>query len=154
MWAKGMFESSTALSSSHFVKELSLQRNLHFGMTQLYWKYRSLLACEVLPDGDPSNKPQELAEEANGLIARHRNKAEDIENELWGRPIERYTRQLFKDPCARLAQISSYSEELANAYGLSYVTSLWRESLETDLLWDVDGTPTARPSDYCAPSWS
>lgn len=98
--------------------------------------------------------PQKLVDEANELIAKHRNKAVDLESDLWGQPVERYTRMVSKDPQARLALISSHSEELANKYDLSYAAGLWRESLFADLLWYVDGTPSSRPSDYCAPSWS
>jgi hypothetical protein len=98
--------------------------------------------------------PQTLVDEANGLIAKRRNKAVDLESELWGQPVEKYTGMVSKDPQARLALIASYPEELANKYELSYAAGLWSGSLVADLLWYVDGTPTSRPSDYCAPSWS
>lgn len=98
--------------------------------------------------------PQMLTDEARELIAKHRNKDVDLESEIWGQPVEKFTRKVSKDLQACLVLMSSYAEELANRYDLSYAAGLWRESLVADLLWYVDGTPTSRPSDYCAPSWS
>ena len=71
-------------------------------------------ACEAFPDGDPRKIPQTLVDEANELISKHRSKAVDLESELWGQPVEKYTRKVAKYPQARLALVSSYSEELAN----------------------------------------
>lgn len=135
VWTKELFESIVASNSSNFVEDLALQRRLHFGAMQLYWKCRGLTACEILLDGDPRKVPQLLIDEANDTIARHRNKDVGLESELWGQPIERYTRKVSKVPQARLALMSSYSEELADRYALSYAAGLWRESLIADLLW-------------------
>lgn len=133
-------------------------RVLHFGRYQVFWQCHSNVASETFPEAEPSFD-KNYTPEGNGL-------SEDLLHDstlafrYWKRAVELYSQASLTKSSDKLPAIAGIANRLMPCMGGSYYAGLFGYNLQTQLLWEVSrtaragGTPSFRPNEYRAPSWS
>ncbi|KAL9116141.1 MAG: hypothetical protein Q9227_000510 [Pyrenula ochraceoflavens] len=139
---------------------------------QLFWECRELDACETYPDG----MPYQFLERANagiklglGLTYDHHSQDSLTPADylwktygIWADIVTAYRRCNLTKSEDKLVAFSGIAKEVQSMLGntSNYLAGLWSGNLLSELLWAVgscqkaDGSPSSRPQDYRAPSWS
>ncbi|KAF9872789.1 putative heterokaryon incompatibility protein [Colletotrichum karsti] len=145
-------------------------RVLHFGRDQLFWECREHAAAECYPEA----LPRQLC---NGVDAKFKRlhpisidtgsapQGGETDDSLfyykvWNSIIQAYSdTRLTKSP-DKLIALSGIAKHMAVRINDKYLVGMWRRYLASSLLWEVDsenqidGSPSARPQQYRAPSFS
>jgi len=171
VWCDAVVQSPLARYAGYFQDQFFSPRKLHFVGKQVFWECGTLKACEAFPRGlpaqllqDPLNdnvaeKALRLARMPSEWMMRSRKQKLPAEVavswiEVWHQIVGLYSQCIQLDSSAKLPGISSIASEISTLGQDKYVAGMWRSNLINDLLWYIDGTPSHRPDDYRAPSWS
>ncbi|GAW19314.1 hypothetical protein ANO14919_088000 [Xylariales sp. No.14919] len=183
------FDTSPLLSRAWVFQERFLApRTLHFTDTQLFWECEDSRACETFPDGlpslykferlrpnvtkhlssnraqvimlfDPVQRMQEVMTEDDLAFGRFGLEGIQSLSDAWANTVHVYSRSKLTyvtDKLIALAGVAKYIQRQTND---EYLAGMWRNKLETQLLWQpivsetTDAYYTARPP-YLAPTWS
>lgn len=129
-------------------------------------------ACESYPTGLPDLFQTQVTTRFKAL--EHQKKSTDMKAPrqrpesdptddnyyVWNSIIEAYTATLLTVPSDKLTALSGLAKKFLPRMNDEYVAGMWRRWLNVALLWcadngrKVDGSPSSRPQDYRAPSWS
>ena len=144
-------------------------RILHFGSRQLSWECCEKDAAEVYPDGLPlalstssdTHFKQLNSSDYIGRVGRYRYREADgnsVPHLLWLRIVELYTASALTVPSDQFIACSGIAKRMAEIVKDDYVAGMWRQYLEGELLWVVQGNHQpgrwTRPREYRAPTWS
>lgn len=148
-------------------------RVLHFGRDQLFWECREHAAAECYPDSLPrllhNSEPVNFKKFDRKLrgkdLETHKIEAVDDEGaffhyQVWNSIVQAYSSTRLTKGSDKLIALSGVAKYFVEPIGDQYVVGMWRKHLACSLLWhvdsksQVDGSPSARPSLYCAPSFS
>jgi hypothetical protein len=124
-----------------FQERFLAPRTVHFTKTQLYWECRDKMACETYPDKLPQTLMHTVVER-------------DQISQIWSSAVSHYSRCELTFSRDRLVAISGVAKWLHYHTGDEYVAGLWRRNLESQLLWEIVDTGTARQRLEEFPSWS
>lgn len=144
-------------------ERLLAPRTLYFGKNQLFWECRKLHACELLPNGIPSELVSGIAEPGavdlapiksfEQALKRLRDAAPHYDEqgfwsgggipqyestyEVWNDIIKLYANCALTNPDDKLVAISGVAKSFANIVGDEYLAGLWRGNFVNCLLWQV-----------------
>ncbi|CZR62120.1 uncharacterized protein PAC_12017 [Phialocephala subalpina] len=140
-------------------ERLMAPRVLHFASKQLYWECHQQDACEIYPQGVPNRLSVILPSPAPGIKHRHSSlpTCSDFSEAmiLWADIISLYSECQLTIEKDKLVAISGAAKTLHRILGGSeYLAGLWRDDLESQLLWSTKVEVRTRPQVYRAPSWS
>ncbi|KAG8168216.1 hypothetical protein KVR01_003905 [Diaporthe batatas] len=152
-------------------------RSLYFCEGQLFWECREQHACELLPNGVPTQFISELKDptavdtvpikafvRAVELANAHGTYAyrvadddipwENVQHEdpymVWNDVVESYARCALTNPSDKLVAISGVVKDFAKAIDDEYLAGLWRRDFINGLLWMA--TPESRGKDDFIPA--
>jgi hypothetical protein len=152
-------------------ERLLAPRVLHFGEKQLFWECCEMDAAEKYPSGLPSalergamTKFKSLDPLIDGAKLRQRG-PHDADSrfyayQLWPRIVEAYSNCLLTNSGDKLIALSGIAKKMTEIIQDEYIAGMWRQYLESQLLWTVDecrqinDEPSKRPIEYRAPSFS
>lgn len=115
-------------------------RTIYFGEIGLFWQCRTHISSEFLPDGYP------------GLVGDYAVVSEDMPWK-WTEVVEQYSGAKLTYDSDRLPALSGIAARQQHVTGGQYLAGMWRESLITQLSWEVLGKKSRRP-EWRAPTWS
>lgn len=150
-------------------ERLLAPRTLYFGKNQLFWECRELHACEVLPNGIPSQlvagitEPDAVDMAPIKSFERALNRLRDAVPyydestfwsgggipqyesvyEVWNDILKIYASCALTNPNDKLVAISGVAKSFANIVGDGYLAGLWRGNFVNGLLWQVLDPTTA-----------
>lgn len=123
-----------------FQEKLLSPRTIYFGDSGLFWECRYHISSEFLPHGFP------------GLFDRQLVVDEDKPLD-WRGIVEQYSQANLTYGSDRLPALSGVAVRQQQVTGGQYLAGMWRESLITQLPWELVGAKSHRP-DWRAPTWS
>ncbi|KAI3401211.1 hypothetical protein diail_11917 [Diaporthe ilicicola] len=123
-----------------FQEKLLSPRTIYFGDTGLFWECRSHMGSEFLPDGFP------------GLHGGQVVIPEDMPWDWW-HIVRHYSKAKLTYSSDRLPALSGIAARQRQLTGGQYLAGMWRESLITQLPWQLVGKKRRRP-EWRAPTWS
>ncbi|KAL7624112.1 hypothetical protein AAE478_005669 [Parahypoxylon ruwenzoriense] len=136
-------------------EEVLSRRRIHFTDTELKWKCPSAANCDcglpTPPDmGDPGTNFSILETPEKGRAQLWKTPAW-----LWQQLVEHYTSRDLTFETDRLVALAGMASKIPRLPG-DYIAGLWRDHLNTGILWKASGSPArcSRPAEYVAPSWS
>ncbi|KAH9896204.1 heterokaryon incompatibility protein [Xylariomycetidae sp. FL2044] len=147
-------------------------RVLHYGRRQLFWECREHDAAEMYPDGLPgmcrttvyanfkSFDPEALHEKLKARRRAGEDKPRPVHYDKWHDIVQSYANTRLTQSGDKMIALSGIAKRFAGFTGDEYVAGMWRRYLEGELLWHVgdcqqmDGSPSVRPTEYRAPSFS
>ncbi|KAL9117110.1 MAG: hypothetical protein Q9187_006358, partial [Circinaria calcarea] len=144
-------------------ERLLARRVLHFGSQGLFFECCEQEACETFPNGLPSLYNGSIINMFKNIYP---NRGEALDNsrqnyERWERVVQAFMRSDLTQASDKAISLSGIAEEFQeHVFQEPYIAGLWKNTLAQELLWMVlrerqaNGSPSARPSDYRAPSWS
>ena len=156
---RAIYDSPLSKRAWALQERLLSPRVLHFGASQMIWECNEMSACETCPGGTrPIVRPFLSSVDECQLRTGHK----DFLQNVWSPIVESYSAgglTKFSDKCFALSGIA---DEAQSRFGGTYISGLWRENFEAQLLWYIHPSrnhiPTAasckRPTTYVAPSWS
>lgn len=115
-------------------------RTIYFSDEGLFWECRSHSASEFLPDGLPEIFGSSL------LCPEGRPWP-------WSEIVQIYSGADLTHGSDRLPALSGIAQRQHQATGDLYLAGLWRRPLVKQLMWEVSGRRTPRPT-WRAPTWS
>lgn len=150
-------------------ERLLAPRTLYFGKNQLFWECRELHACEVLPNGIPSQLVSGITEPGavdlapvksfERAVRRLRDAVPDYDEsgfwpggglpqyesiyEVWNDILKIYANCALTNPNDKLVAISGVAKNFANTAKDEYLAGLWRGNFMNGLLWQVLDSTTA-----------
>jgi len=141
-------------------------RLIHFGKHQLFWRCRSVTACETFPNGIPEGSPEVFYQSTYGLDLAKFLSLGEISN--WFEIVELYSTCEITRESDKLIALSGITRIFGNGAqdrDDNFLGGLWQSKLVISLLWQVsdgkkrDGSPCERSpacgfDGYVAPSWS
>jgi hypothetical protein len=68
--------------------------------------------------------------------------------------VSAYSRRAITHKKDRLIALSGLAKIIQKSTKMKYIAGLWKNTLALDLLWTPSKTPSSRPQEYIAPSWS
>ncbi|KAK1634598.1 heterokaryon incompatibility protein [Colletotrichum phormii] len=145
-------------------------RVLHFGSDQLFWECREQAAAECYPERMPEilengvpMKFKRLSKVVYGPDAMSQEREPDDPTfyyRIWDRIARAYGSTSLTVASDKLLALSGIAQHFETLIDDTYVVGMWRKHLARNLLWHVDketqidGSPSARPEVYRAPSFS
>lgn len=114
-------------------------RTIYFGDTGLFWECRTCIGSEFLPDGFPG---------IGGLLI-----SPEVRSWDWVDIVRRYSQANLTYSLDRLPALSGIAARQQQIAGSQYLAGMWRESLITQLSWQLVGKKSRRP-DWRSPGWS
>jgi hypothetical protein len=155
-------------------ERLLAPRILHFAKAQLLWECCEMEAAERYPTGLPpimvdhdrgTRIKKCLMDVLTNATARVSNlpdgNNQDLDTyEVWNKIIKIFTSSSITKSSDKLAALSGIAKRVKDIRKDEYVAGLWRRDLARQLLWNVDeckqwdGSPSERPTQYRAPSFS
>lgn len=148
---------STVLMSRAWVQQECLLpvRILYFTASEVLWDCHQLKACESLPLGPPDFG--RLSRSSREIL--HDAMTSDVPQfplplflRFWAQQVEIYSRRQLTYPSDKLVAIDGIARVLRNGAGGDYIAGLWRNGLESQLLWCTH--KLFEQAEYRAPSWS
>lgn len=150
-------------------ERLLAPRTLYFGKTQLLWECRELHACEVLPNGIPSQLVTGITEPGAVDLAPIKSFERAVKRlqdavpaydergfwpgggppqyesiyEVWNDILKIYANCALTNPSDKFVAISGVAKNFANTVGDEYLAGLWRGNFVNGLLWQVLDPDTA-----------
>ncbi|KAL3421104.1 pectate lyase [Phlyctema vagabunda] len=122
-------------------------RNIHFTVNEVLWECHQSVASEILPNGFAHM--QDLSTHSEYFRKR------PLQRHMWRWIMELYTSASLTYKKDRLVALSGIAKMIHDQTKIEYLAGLWRDTLETDLLWRrFPGRDSRRPRPYLAPSWS
>lgn len=146
-------------------------RVLHFARDQLFWECREHSAAECYPDELPGPirncvpanfKRLEPATRSRELTRSGTSDADEFKHyhKVWDHVVSAYSSTRLTHSSDKLIALSGVAKYFSVLIGDEYVVGMWKKYLESSLLWhivkhrQVDGSPSARPLVYRAPSFT
>lgn len=139
-------------------------RHLHFGSTQIFWECVETTVAEQFPEkipeaiqltGQSSRRQLHGFDTAVDSAAR----AQQLRS-AWVEIVRRYTSCQLSHWSDRVIAFAGIAHRYERILGDKCEGGIWRQDIERDLLWHVegcrkgDGTPSEHPKTYRAPSFS
>lgn len=150
-----------------FQERLLLRRVLHFCDSVVLFECNTMRASELYCRGQPYQRKVyirhdgKLHESKYLELLRRPPLKEDEEVIVVGRrlmtrkvPRTNHSFAIREDISDKLIALSGLVKLIQKSTKMKYVAGLWEETLEMDLLWTPSETPSSRPHQYIAPSWS
>lgn len=125
-----------------FQERLLPARTIYFSETGLFWECCSHLASEALPDKVPPSR-------FSSLLC-----SDDRPWKQWSEIVRMYSGANLTRSSDRLPALSGIAQRQHELTGDTYLAGLWRNSLITQLSWEVSGPRRPRPDPPRAPTWS
>jgi hypothetical protein len=75
-------------------------------------------------------------------------------HQRWYELVSAYSRRAITHKKDRLIALSGLARTIQKSTKMKYIAGLWKNTLALDLLWTPSTTPSSRPQEYIAPSWS
>jgi hypothetical protein len=132
------------------------RRVVHFTKYELVWECRESQKCECMYlDGGPRGSMRGNGAPLKSAFVNSdfSNMQTHLENNIWHRIVEQYTRTRLTQQLDILPAISGIVKYMQDSGAGSYVAGVWLANFRQDLLW-YPIRPGRRPSSYIAPSWS
>lgn len=150
-------------------ERLLAPRTLYFGKNQLFWECRELHACEILPNGIPSQLVSGIAEPGAVDLAPIKSFEQALRRlrdavpyydqsgfwsgggipqyestyEVWNDILKIYTSCALTNADDKLVAISGIAKSFTNIVGDEYLAGLWQGNFVNGLLWQVLDPTTA-----------
>ncbi|KAH7383209.1 heterokaryon incompatibility protein-domain-containing protein [Pyrenochaeta sp. MPI-SDFR-AT-0127] len=164
-WQRNIEECPVNRRGWVFQERVLSPRVLHFGHDQLFWECLEHAACEKYLLGMPETSDSYLSPRIKIDIDIHnlRDKGLDLSRhleKLWVQLVATYSSTTLTNPSDKLIAISGIAKRIASLVNDTYLAGMWRNDLETQLIWQIDNytnvseMSTSRPLKYRAPSWS
>jgi Heterokaryon incompatibility protein (HET) len=129
-------------------------RVLTFGSQQMYWQCQSEIQC----DGGSVRKfhhPARLGHEFFRCKGGDKPPTDSkLVYENWQSLINDYSERQLTTRTDVLPALSGIATRFASILQDTYCAGLWRNDLQNTLVWNVNFSQPARPSEFRAPSWS
>ncbi|THV43742.1 hypothetical protein BGAL_0975g00010 [Botrytis galanthina] len=137
-------------------------RVLYFAENQIFWDCFEKQACETYPHGwvglsiyTHEGKKSLPSKDNDGSKPRSQTSLRQL-HQQWFMLMETYSECRLTYQTDKLIAISAIARRFETYFNNDYIASMWRQSLENDLVWYV-ASPKREPSQpavYVAPSWS
>jgi hypothetical protein len=75
-------------------------------------------------------------------------------HQRWYELVSAYSRRAITHKKDRLIALSGLARTIQKSTKMKYIAGLWKNTLALDLLWTPSITPSSKPQEYIAPSWS
>lgn len=162
------FEEGAVVHRGWIIQErLLAPRVLHFGRKQLFWECNSTVGCESRPHGlrwttHPGWNPSSPHLWKRLLDTTHRPHGRGPLQQAfldWDSVVRNYSGchvTLEKDRLVALSGLANDMKRKLKGLGCEntkYLAGLWAANLPLGLVW-ISISPSSRPSQYRAPSWS
>lgn len=147
-------------------EHLLAPRQIHFGAQQILWECCELHAAEQYPKGlptaieDPALSPFNSWQSASPEPETADSPSAPSLQDSWSKIVQSYTNAVLTYPKDKVVAFAGIAKRFETLLKDENVAGLWRTNIECHLLWHVDfclqgdGTPSARPDTYRAPSFS
>ncbi|KAH7364930.1 hypothetical protein BKA65DRAFT_473231 [Rhexocercosporidium sp. MPI-PUGE-AT-0058] len=153
-------------------ERLLAPRVVHFAKTQLFWECHERTACEMFPNQIPRDatyRDDGLGKSLDaGFLSQNHNSVYPMPHSqysfwMWDLLVKQYMGCAITNPQDKLIAIGGLAQYIAGTMDDedTYLAGLWKSQLPAQLLWRVipsytqaNHSPSYRPSDYRAPSWS
>ncbi|OTA82457.1 hypothetical protein M434DRAFT_37109 [Hypoxylon sp. CO27-5] len=136
-------------------EECLSRRRIHFTETELIWKCPTVANCDC---GLPT--PPDMADPGiNFAIFENPKRGENqpwkTPTWLWQQLVEHYTSRSLTYETDRLIALAGIATKAYKPHQ-DYFAGMWRDQLNTSILWKAAGAPSGcyRTAKYVAPSWS
>jgi hypothetical protein len=115
------------------------RRMIHFGTEEVVWECKS-----------------DIARESGGYCSRHLpTTGADSLSARWKNYVRVYSELQLTFEKDKLIALSGIAKRTAKLFPDDrYIAGLWERTLLSDLAWHNSRYPAARPSTFCAPTWS
>lgn len=123
-----------------FQEKLLSPRTIYFGDSGLFWECRHHISSEFIPEGFSGMPGQQLVVDEDKPLD-------------WRGIVEEYSQANLTYGSDRLPALSGVAARQQQVTGDQYLAGMWRESLITQLPWELVGAKSRRP-DWRAPTWS
>lgn len=134
-------------------ERLLAPRVLHFGKRHLVWECKEKFASDAYPEGLPrAGTSSDLR--LKGMFPRPGLSSREYRH-IWQIIVHLYANCKLTFPGDRLVALSALARTMGGFMQQKYVAGMWRDNLELEMLWYVDGFfGASTPTTYRAPSWS
>ncbi|KAI8656881.1 HET domain-containing protein [Fusarium sp. Ph1] len=134
-------------------ERLLADRVLHVGKRHLVWECKETLASDAYPEGLPrGGTSSDLS--LKGMFPRPGLSSREYRH-IWQIIVYLYANCKLTFPGDRLVALSALARTMGSFLQEEYVSGMWRDDLELDLLWCIDGFfGASTPTTYKAPTWS
>lgn len=174
-WKKNVGEAPVNRRAWVMQERMLSPRIIHFADSQMYWECFKKHASEVYPciwpderaETEPSGTSMIVSDDWAKHVPLKDNDGSVLTSELalrkiiaqWRLLVDMYSDCELTVRTDKLVAISAIARRMATYLGDgSYVTGMWRQSLEHSLLWmklsPASEPAHAQPTSYLAPSWS
>lgn len=164
VWSNGV--SSAPLNRRAWVvqERLLARRVLHFGSQGLFFECCEHEACETFPSGLPAILSRNNSLHTfKKIYALHEDSLDNRRQSYkkWERVVQAFMRSDLTKASDKAISLSGIAEEFQEyIIKETYIAGFWKSTLAEELLWMIprerqaNGSPSTRPTQYRAPSWS